>query len=73
MWLAIYYLLEFHGPGGQIIDLSPDAIVSLRVPRQEEHLQKDIRCIINTSDGKFSAVIEDCEEVRRMLEQEREK
>ena len=72
--IAAYHLLVLHGPGGQVIQVSPEEVVSLRTPRGEtEHLQKGIRCIVNTTDGKFSALVEDCDTIRLMIEDERNK
>jgi hypothetical protein len=66
--LAVH-LLILHGPGGQNIEINPDAVVSLRSPRgnEIEHFQKGIRCLIFTNDGKFTAVIEDCATIHEML------
>jgi hypothetical protein len=58
-------LVMFHGPGGQVIWVNPDAVVSTRLPRQGEHFAPGIRCLINTSDGKFTLVMETCEEVEQ--------
>lgn len=55
-----------HGPGGQDIWINPDSVVSVRSARKDEgHFQKGVRCIINTDDGKFTAVVEDCKEVEK--------
>ena len=63
-----YILLELHGAGGQYFQLNPEAVVGLRAPRDSEHFGEGVKCIINTNDGKFFAVIEDCPTVRRMIE-----
>jgi len=65
-----YVLILLHGPGGQELYVSPGEVVELRQRREDEHMQKGIQCIVNTSDGKFSAVVEDCDTVRRMIEGE---
>ena len=46
-------------------------IVSLREPRsvEDEHIQRGVRCIINTSDGKFTAVTDDCWKVNKLIEE----
>jgi hypothetical protein len=69
IWV-VYVLIQLHGPGGQTFDVNASAVVELRQPRSEEHFGKGVKCIVNTSDGKFSAVIEDCDTVRRMIEGE---
>jgi hypothetical protein len=67
MWWALL-LLQLHGPNGQVIDINPGEIVSIREPRAgEDHLPHGTHCIINTSDGKFSGVHEDCPTVERMI------
>jgi hypothetical protein len=45
--------------------------VSLREPRsvEDEHIQRGVRCIINTSDGKFTAVTDDCWTVNKLIEE----
>jgi hypothetical protein len=70
IWLIAYVLIELHGPGGQNIIVNTKEIVELRDPQTKEHFGKGVHCIINTSDGKFSAVSEDCDTVRRMIEGE---
>lgn len=72
--LIAHHLIVLHGPGGQIIDINPEQVVSVREPRSDEgHLQKGIHCLVNTSDGKFSAVVEDCDTVRVLIEDGKEK
>ena len=68
--LAVAFrLLQLHGPQDQLIDINPDQVVSLREPRADEgHFPKGIRCLISTTDGKFSTVMEDCETVRAGIE-----
>ena len=68
--LAVAFrLLQLHGPHDQIIDINPDQVVSLRKPRADEgHFTSGVRCLVNTSDGKFSTVMEDCETVRASIE-----
>lgn len=67
-----FALLELHGPGKQLIDISPKGVVSLREPRADEgHFSKEVHCLVNTADGKFSAVVEDCGKVQRLIEEER--
>jgi hypothetical protein len=70
IWLVAYVLIELHGPGGRKFDVKVDEIVSFREPAETEHFGKGTRCIVNTSDGKFSAVTEDCDTVRRLIEGE---
>jgi hypothetical protein len=65
----LFRLIVLHGPGGQSIQLNPDDIVTLRVPRGDEgHLQQGTKCIVTTVDGKFTAVTESCQTVHNMAE-----
>jgi len=70
IWFATYVLIELHGPGGQTFDINVAEVVELRTPRDEDHFARGVQCIVNTSDGKYSAVSEDCDTVRRMIEGE---
>jgi hypothetical protein len=67
MWAmqALNALIVLTAPGGQPVDVAPDKIVSLKAPRADAngHFDNDVRCLINTADGKFIAVVEDCETV----------
>jgi hypothetical protein len=60
-------LIHLHGPGNQIISLNPNEIVALRTPQTTEHFAKGIQCVVATADGKFSAVLEDCDTIEKML------
>jgi hypothetical protein len=68
---AVLHLLKLTGLDGQMIEVNPDQIVSLRVPRedQERHIHEKAQCLIHTTDGKFISVIETCERVQRLLEE----
>jgi hypothetical protein len=67
--LVVMYLLVLHTPAGNEVTLNAKRIASMR---QSEHagdyVTKEVGCMINTDDGKFVSVIEDCSEVRRMIE-----
>ena len=66
--LMAFKLVVFHGPDGHLIEINPDGVVSLRVPRDNErHFHNEVRCLIFTSDGKFTSVTEDCVEVAMRL------
>jgi hypothetical protein len=64
---APLHLVELHGPGNQSIYVSPIEVVGFRAPRAL--LAGNIKCLIQTVDGKFIAVIEDCNTVKQKLEQ----
>lgn len=63
--LLLVILIQLHGPGDQTIWINPETVTSVRVPKAEDHFGHGVRCIINMDDGKFAAVVEDCEEVKR--------
>jgi hypothetical protein len=69
--LVAITLVELHGPTGQNIEINTAEISSLREPvdlsRDHHHWAKGIRCIIVMSNGKYIAVIEDCQTVAQKL------
>jgi hypothetical protein len=63
-------LVLLHGPGGQIIEINPDQVVTLREPRMfEGHIPPGTNCVVNMADGKFNLVQEACATVRDMMEE----
>lgn len=72
--ILLVALIYLHGPGGQPIFINPDEVVSVRKPRPDEgHFSKEVHCLVNTADGKFATVVEDCDTVRVMVEDGKEK
>jgi hypothetical protein len=55
-------LVVLTGPGGQIVKINPDEVVSLRAPRSTDHMPKTIHCIVFTTDTKFIGVEETCDQ-----------
>lgn len=67
-WLVVLSsFIQLHGPGNQLLEINPDEIVSLRMPQSTEHFAPGVRCIVNTADGKFSTVQEDCDTVKHLI------
>jgi hypothetical protein len=66
-FLLVLDLVTFTGPEGQLIPVNPAMVVTLRKPRGEQHFDPDVKCLIHTTDGKFVAVVEDCDTVREAL------
>ena len=64
------HLLTVTGIGGEIVEINPAEVVSLRNPgaMNESHFHRLARCIITTGDGKFVAVKETCKQVHELLE-----
>jgi hypothetical protein len=59
------------GPDGQIVVINREHVVTVREPRKVEgHFHKDVKCLVHMDDGKFVAVIEPCDIVRQLLEDE---
>ena len=70
--MVAFKLIQLHGPSGQLIDINPDQVVTLREPRADEgHFPRGIRCIVNMTDGKLNVVQEDCLTIRSMIEEVR--
>ena len=63
--------MQLTGPDDQIIIINEDEITSMRSPRGTDHMHPDIKCMIYTSDTKIVAVIQTCQEVRKMLVDEK--
>lgn len=63
---AALTLVELHGPEGQRYYLNPVEISTIREPVGNDlrHFSKGTRCLIVTTNGKFLAVHETCDEVR---------
>lgn len=73
MLLAVLamHLVRLSGPDGQEIIVNKDQVVTVRTPRNiEGHFHKDVKCIIHLADGKFVAVVEPCDIVRQLLEED---
>ena len=70
--IAAFHLIQLHGPGGQEIDVNPHEISSLRDPSSdpEGHFAKGIRCIVFMTNGKALGITEDCDTVRKIVEEE---
>ena len=61
-------LAHFTGPDGQLIEINPTEVVSVRAPGTiQAHVHPDTRCLVFTSDGKFVGVKEECADVEQRL------
>lgn len=67
--LVALHLIVLHRSDGRSVWISADEVTSLRAPAgQLGHLTPHGHCIVYLADGKFVAVQEPCEEVKRLLE-----
>lgn len=63
-------LVEVHGPDGQVTWVNAAEISSLRQPTSNDlqrYFPKGTRCVISTTNGKFVAAIESCQDIRNRL------
>lgn len=71
-FITAVVLVLLHGPNGHEILLNPAAVTSTHAAiegKKNEYVTEDVRCVINTSDGKFVSVIESCETVQQLFRQ----
>ena len=66
LWMSLTLIL-LTGPGGQTIELNPQAVVELRAPRGTDHVAKSVRCLVFTLDGRFVGVEESCARARDLV------
>jgi hypothetical protein len=73
MIFLVVVFLELHGPNGQTIDVNPNEITSLRMPQTSasDHFPKGTHCIIKMTNGNINAVVETCQVVLQMIEENR--
>jgi len=71
MMELVLVLVIFTGLEGQPIKVNPEQVVSIRSPRESTlrsgEIAPGVNCLIQTTDGKFIAVQEDCDTVQRRL------
>ena len=60
MIAAAAILITLHGPGHQLIDINPDAIVSTRKPHEhnEGYLERGVNCVLSMNNGKLISVVD---------------
>jgi hypothetical protein len=69
--LVVYHLLMMHLPGGRPIYINPGEVVILREPPhpKQGYVHEDTMCVVQTTDGKNTNVIETCEQIRKQIEE----
>jgi hypothetical protein len=76
MIVLVIGLVLLHGPHGHEIYVNPETVTTMRAAapgKSNEHFIDAVRCMLNTSDGKFVSVVETCETVRGLFQKERSK
>ena len=73
MIFLVVVFLELHGPNGQIVEINPGEISSLRVPQagSEHHFAKGTHCLVQMTNSNINAVVETCGAVLQMIEENR--
>jgi hypothetical protein len=65
-------LVLLHAPDGHGILINPDSVTSMHAAiagQKNKNISEQVRCLVNTSDGKFVSVIETCDRVRDLFRQ----
>jgi hypothetical protein len=61
-------LVTLHGPDSQPIEVNPDAVVSLRAPREKlKNAAAGTKCVLDMGNGKLISVVEDCDAARQLM------
>lgn len=64
----VLVLVELHGPSGQIVEINPAEVSSVRQPLDVRgHWMQGTKCIIVMSNGGYIATSEDCPTVTQKL------
>ena len=71
------HLIALHTIDGRPIHINPEAITQILEPRPKKStdhraLHEKVRCVIRLSDGSWASVREDCDTVRRAVEDRKE-
>jgi hypothetical protein len=62
-------LIQVTGLDGEAIAINPTEVVGIRAPRKHHRVLPPLaNCAIMTTDGKFIAVLENCQMVSQRLE-----
>lgn len=68
--LATIELVALHGADGQSVWVNVAEITSIRSPLSsdlDQHFARGVHCVVVTSNGKFVATRESCDEVRGLI------
>lgn len=71
LWLLIAsHFMLLHGPDNQSYYVNTDQVTSLRAPMPadlERSFPRSVHCVVVTTNGKFLAVTETCEQVYQLI------
>lgn len=70
LWATVI-LYKLTGLDKQVIYINPEQVVSLRSPRAADYVAQGVKCIIHTTDGKYIAVLEECDKFVVIAEPDR--
>lgn len=72
MWADVLILfINLHAADGSLIQVNPASIVSMHGRRTGHLFTENANCLLNMADGKYVTVQETCEEVFKLIEEER--
>lgn len=69
MKLLVLGLVLLHSPDGRDIYVNPETVTTMRAATSEKNkvINEAAKCLLNTTDGKFIAVVESCDVVKGLL------
>ena len=69
--VAVISLIQLTAPTGRQVYINPSEISSIREPVDVAgHWPSGVKCVVLMGNGRFNAVAEGCDEVRRKLRHE---
>jgi hypothetical protein len=70
--LALTLLVTLHMVDGRVVVINPEQVTRLGEARLADddgkQLHPDVRCVVYLTDGKYVSVVEECAEVRKLME-----
>ena len=61
-------LLVLHTLDGRTVYLNSEQIISMAVPLpKSQNFSDGVKCVITLADGKFTSVVETCEDIREKI------
>ena len=68
--MLVLLLIILHTVDGRVVEINPSQITNISGPKGRDPLFiEGTRCMINLTDGKFVAVREACNQVHKMIEE----